>query len=129
MTISLSTADVARKYVELVGSHDLEPLQELFADNLTAKVGDDSFDKAAWIAALGRFLPALIRNDVRHVFADGNDAAVIYDFVTDSPAGAVPCVETVSVEAGKIASIHLIFERLHWQEFLNTLRERANRTT
>jgi ketosteroid isomerase-like protein len=57
-------------------------------------------------------LPALVRNEVREVFADGDRACVVYDFVTDTAAGAVPCVELVTVRDGRITGIELIFDRV-----------------
>lgn len=122
-----STAAVARRYIELVGAHDLAPLDDLFADDLVARVGDDTLGKQEWLAALGRFLPALVRNDIRSVFADGEQAAVVYGFVTDTGAGTVPCVELLTVTGERIHSIELIFERLHWAEVMAALQQRAGR--
>jgi ketosteroid isomerase-like protein len=123
--MTTTTAETARRYIEVVTGHDLKPLDTLFADDLVAKVGDGTFTKPEWIAALGRLLPALVRNDIREVFADADRAAVVYDFVTDTTAGAVPCIELLTVTDGAITSIELIFERLHWAEVLTAIAERA----
>jgi hypothetical protein len=53
-----------------------------------------------------------VRNDIREVFAEGGRACVVYDFVTDTAAGAVPCVELVVVEDDVITRIGLIFDRV-----------------
>jgi hypothetical protein len=124
MTQSDAAAAITR-YIELVGAHDLDPLSTLFADDLVAVTGGTSFDKAQWIQALARLLPALVRNDIRRVFSDGADACVVYDFVTDTEAGAVPCVEWVSVADGQITRIELIFEKANWAHVATALRERA----
>src|SRR5258708_16300819 len=47
----------------------------------------------AYISGFERLAPILLRNDIKHVVVDGDQACVIYDFVTDTPAGAVPSVE------------------------------------
>lgn len=47
------------------------------------------------------------------------------DFVTDTPTGAVVSVEHIKVISGRIASVLLVFERLHWSEVLAELAERA----
>jgi SnoaL-like domain len=118
---------VITRYIELVGAHDLAPLEELFADNLVATTGGRTFDKAEWIAALDRLLPALVRNDIRQVFVDGRSACVIYDFVTDTEAGAVPCVEWITTdEAGRMTAVELIFEKANWAHVVAALLERAS---
>jgi hypothetical protein len=44
---------------------------------------------------------------------------------TDTPTGAVVSVEHIKVISGRIASVLLVFERLHWSEVLAELAERA----
>jgi ketosteroid isomerase-like protein len=122
----LTTAEVARCYLEQVSAHDVEPLQALLADDLVAEVGDDTFGKADWIAALGRLVLALVRYDIRHVLTDGAVAVVVYDFVSDTSAGSVPCVEVLTVADGRIRSIQLVFERLHWPEVMAAVRDRSS---
>lgn len=106
------SAAIARTYIEAVGAHDLKTVDGLLSDELAAVFAGGTIGKREWIAALDRLLPALVRNDVREVFADGDRACVVYDFVTDTPAGAVPCVELVTVHDGRITGIELIFDRV-----------------
>jgi hypothetical protein len=118
---------VITRYIELVGAHDLAPLGDLFADDLVATSGGRTFTKTEWIAALDRLLPVLVRNDIRQVFVDGRSACVIYDFVTDTEAGAVPCVEWITTdEAGRMTAIELIFEKANWAHVVAALQERAS---
>jgi hypothetical protein len=124
---------VITRYIELVGAHDLAPLDELFADNLVATTAGQSYGKVEWIAALDRLLPVLVRNEIRQVFvgdpstgAETGSACVIYDFVTDTEAGAVPCVEWITVDdAGRMTAVELIFEKANWANVAAALRERA----
>lgn len=106
------SAAIARTYIEAVGAHDLATVGGLLSDELAAVFAGGTIGKQEWIAALDRLLPALVRNEVREVFADGDRACVVYDFVTDTPAGAVPCVELVTVRDGRITAIELIFDRV-----------------
>ena len=62
-----------------------------------------------------RLMPILERNDIRKIFVDGNEACVIYDFVTDTAAGAVPTVEWLRVDGGRVASVHLFFDRVSFK--------------
>lgn len=42
--------------------------------------------------------PITLRNEVREIIADDEGAAVLYDFVTDTPVGPVLCAEFLAVE-------------------------------
>jgi SnoaL-like domain len=118
---------VGTRYIELVGSHDLSPLEDLIADSVVATTVSGPFDKAEWIAALARLLPALVRNDIRQVVVDGSSACVVYDFVTDTEAGAVPCAEWITIDSdGRITGINLLFEKTNWARVAAALQERAS---
>lgn len=117
---------VATRYIELVGAHDLAPLEDLIADSAVATTVSGTFDKAEWIAALGRLLPALVRNEIRQVVVDGPSACVVYDFVTDTEAGAVPCAEWITVDAdGRMTAINLLFEKTNWAQVAAAIQERS----
>jgi ketosteroid isomerase-like protein len=123
--MAADTASVARAYIEAVGAHDLAPLDDLLDDSLVASFAGAPSDKPTWIAALNRLLPALVRNDIREVFVDGDRGCVIYDFVTDTDAGAVTCVETVTVRDGRITRIELLLDRVAFAPVNAALAERA----
>jgi hypothetical protein len=126
---------IITRYIDLVGAHDLDPLEELFDDTLVATTAGVSYGKAEWIGALQRLLPVLVRNDIREVFESGSSAGtpagssgkacVIYDFVTDTEAGAVPCVEWITTIGDRITTIELIFEKANWAHVAAALQERA----
>ncbi len=102
----------ARAYIEAVGDRDLRPLDALLDEGLVAVVSGGRSDKGEWLQALQRLLPVVVRNDIREVFVAGSRACVVYDFVTDTPAGAVLCIELLTVEAGRITEIELVFDRV-----------------
>jgi hypothetical protein len=52
--------------------------------------------------------PSLLKG----VFVDGDEVCVIYDFVTDSPTGALPTVEWLRFEEGRISMINVYYDRL-----------------
>ncbi|GAB3396443.1 hypothetical protein GCM10027568_30530 [Humibacter soli] len=118
-------AGVARAYIEAVGAHDLDTVDDLLAETLEARVGTGSSDKTEWLTALRRLLPALVRNDIRDVYEDRSHACVVYDFVTDTPAGAVVCVENLHVDDGRITDIELVFDRVAFGAVTTALAERA----
>ncbi|WP_308466550.1 nuclear transport factor 2 family protein [Rathayibacter soli] len=125
---SIRAKAIATAYIDTVGRGDLAPLDELLADDLVASVGGNVSTKQEWIAALGRLLPALVRNDIRHAYADGDNACVVYDFVTNTPAGAVVCVEDLEIDAeGRIRRIELVFDKVAFAPVNAALQERAAR--
>jgi hypothetical protein len=65
-----------------------------------------------------------LRSDVKRVFTDGPEVCVIYDLVTDTPAGAVPIVEWLRVEQRKITSVTLIFDRVAFKPASDELARR-----
>lgn len=123
--ITTTPAGIARAYIEAVGSHNLETVDGLLSDSLEARVGAGTSDKAHWMAALGRLLPALVRNDIRDVYENGTHACVVYDFITDTSAGAVVCVENVHVDDGRITDIELVFDRVAFAPVNEALASRA----
>ena len=119
------TEVVARAYIAAVGARDLEPLDALFDEQLSATLSGARLDKSGWIEAIRRLLPALVRNDLHEVFVSGQRACVVYDFVTDAPAGAVRCVELVTVEDGRITEIELVLDRVAFAPVQAALKKRA----
>jgi ketosteroid isomerase-like protein len=119
------TRSIARAYIEAVSAHELEPLEDLLDHELTATFSGDSLDKTAWIAALNRLMPALLRNEIQEIFATEDRACVVYDFVTNTQAGAIRCVELLTVANGKILDVELILDRLAFAPVNTALRERV----
>jgi ketosteroid isomerase-like protein len=124
---STDARSVARSYIEAVGAHNLALARDLFDDELIATFAGTPNDKATWLAALNRLLPALVRNDITDVFADGDRACVAYDFVTNTDGGTVRCVELMTIAQGKIVSLELILDRLAFAPVNKELSERATR--
>ncbi|HYX85528.1 MAG TPA: hypothetical protein VE777_11210 [Gaiellales bacterium] len=88
-------------------------------------IGSRVLGKDEYATALRRLTLIMRRNDVRRVFAEGNEACVVYDFVTDTPVGPVASVELLGLEDGLIRTGLLVFEREHWPEVMAELERRA----
>jgi SnoaL-like domain len=120
--------DLVTAYIEAVGEHRLEDLPAMLDPDVEFTVGGATLHGTdALVGAFERLSPIILRNDIRKVFVDGGEACVVYDFVTDTPVGAVVSVEYIKVKSGRIASVLLVFERLHWPEVQEELAERAAR--
>ena len=50
---------------------------------------------------------------------------VVYDFVTDTAAGAVRCIELLTVDGGVITEIELLLDRVAFAPVNQALEERA----
>lgn len=124
--MTTTTYELATEYIKAVGEHRLEDLAAMLDPEAEFTVGDNTFRGAdAFVGAFKPLVPIIVRNDIRKVFADGDEAVVIYDFVTDTRVGAVLSVEHIRFRAGRIVSSVLVFERLHWPEVQAELAARA----
>lgn len=117
--------ELVTSYIQAVGERRLEDLPALLEPDAQFTLGDSTIrGREAFAGAFRRLLPIIERNDIRHLFIDGDEACVVYDFVTSTPVGPVLSVEHIQLRNGRIASSTLVFERLHWPEVLAVLKDR-----
>jgi SnoaL-like domain len=118
--------DLITSYVDAVGEGRLDDIRPMLDPDAEFIVGDTRLHGAeAFIGGFRRLAPIIKRNEIRKIFVDGDEACVIYDFVTDTPAGPVVSIEYLKFKNGRIASSLLVFERLHWPEVMAELTKRA----
>jgi len=118
--------NLALEYLAAVGNKDYAKLEQLLAPDLRFQGPVMSRSSAAdFMSALKRLSAIHVRNDVKRVFADGSEVCVIYDFVTDTAAGALSTIEWLRFEDGRIRSINLYYDQLPWQGVMKTIAERA----
>jgi hypothetical protein len=120
-------AQIARDYIDAVGTRHMDRVDELLHPEFEGWTGGQRFDRAAWLAALAGFGLILARNEIRQTIVDRAQVAIVYDFVTDTPVGVVPCVELLELDGARIRSARLVFEFAHWPEVMAELRRRASR--
>ncbi len=119
---------IALAYIEACGRKDLETVARLLAPDLEfIGVSQTVHGAEPYLAVLRRLGAVWVRSEVRKVFTEGNDVCVLYDFVTDTPAGAVPCVEWLRIEDGHIRWAKLLFDRVSFQPAKEELERRAVR--
>jgi hypothetical protein len=118
---------LAVAYIDAVGNKDFDRVAELLHPEVEfVTTGPRIQGLPAFVGALRRLAPILVRNDVQATIVDGNDVAIVYDFVTDTPAGAVPTIEWLTTDKGRIRTSRLIFHKEHWAA---AVAELARRTT
>jgi hypothetical protein len=66
--------------------------------------------RPAYLAALGRLHAIVERVDVKKLFVDGDDACLLYDLVTKTPAGTSFVAEWLRLRGNRIASTRAVFD-------------------
>jgi hypothetical protein len=120
---------LALEYLSAVAEQQYDKVGALLAPDLQFRGPSLSRTSAEdYVGALKRLGAIHVRNDIKRVFADGDEVCVIYDFVTDTPAGALPTIEWLRFDGERIRSIDLYYDRLPWQTVMATIAERAERS-
>jgi SnoaL-like protein len=128
MSSELSTdlATITEEYITAVGERRFDRVAELLHPDADFELPGKAIRGAsAYVASLQRIAPIILRNDIKKVIAGGDDVCVVYDFVTNTSVGAVPSVEWLTFEGGRIRTVRLIFHSLPWPKALEELAARA----
>ena len=127
MDPSTDPKTVTLDYLTAVGQKRFDRVAELLHPDVDFRVPGNALRGApAYLTALRRLGPILARNEVRQTIVDGNEVCAVYDFVTDTPAGAVPTVEWTTIQDGRIRSVQLIFDKTNWPLALAELARRSS---
>ena len=103
--------DTVRAYHESWTTGDLSQARSYLADDLDFQGPIDKFGSAdQFIPALSGFASMLARAELMQELYAADEAALLYDCVTASPAGTIRTAEFFRLQAGKIASIRLVFD-------------------
>jgi SnoaL-like domain len=107
----MSAASAVTTYHEAWTHRDMDTARSYLADDLDFQGPIDTFSSADdFIATLTGFAQMLTRVDLLHEFYADDSAALLYDCVTNSPAGTIRTAEFFGLRDGKIASIRLVFD-------------------
>src|SRR6266511_1257448 len=106
-----SAKEIVERYKAAMGRGDFTAARQLLHDDLAFQGPIDSFNKADdYIEATKRLANIIQSVDVKKVFADGDDVCVLYDMVTNTPAGTAFIVEWYQVRGDKIAALRAVFD-------------------
>lgn len=118
--------DLVTEYIHAVGEGRLDRVEELLDPDVEFRgTAAELHGSEAYVGALRRLVPILLRNEIRQIVVEGNQAVVLYDFVTDTEAGAVLSTEWLTIEDGRIRSVVLFFDLRRWPEVIQELRRRT----
>jgi ketosteroid isomerase-like protein len=128
--MSTDRKQLALAYLEAVARQQYDKVAGFLAPDLRFRGPAMTYTSAGdFLGALKRLAAIHVRNDVKRVFVDGEHVCVIYDFVTDTTAGALPAVEWLQFDGGRISSVDLYYDRLPWQTVMAAIAERGARST
>ena len=106
-----SAKEIVEQYKEAMSKGDFAAARKLLHDDLVFQGPIDTFNKADDYIATSKKLANIIqRIDVKKVFADGNDVCVLYDMVTNTPAGTAFIVEWYQIRGDKIGALRAVFD-------------------
>lgn len=128
--MTTSRRELVTEYIEAVAAGRLDRVAELLHPDLVFDGTVPSReDKAAYLATLGPITSVALRSEIRDIVVDGEGdrerAFVLYDFVTDTPAGAVLCGELLTFEDDLIREITFLFDQRRWPEAVAEIQRRA----
>jgi ketosteroid isomerase-like protein len=111
VTQTKTTRDAVRSYYQAWTKGNMPEARSLLADDLDFRGPIDAFAKADdFLVALAGFQRLLTRAELSREFYADDEAALLYDCVTASPAGTIRTAEFFRLRAGKIAEIRLVFD-------------------
>ena len=98
-------------YQRALGAGDMAAARRHLHDDLAFHGPIDAFTAPEpYLAALEKLHPIIQRIDMKKQFVDGNDVCLLYDMVTNTPAGTAFIAEWYHVKGAKIASIRTVFD-------------------
>jgi hypothetical protein len=118
---------LAVAYIEAVGWKRFDRVAEVLHPKVEFLTSGRSIRGVpAYIDARRRLAPIIVRNDVHTTIVDDNDVAVLYTFRHHTPAGTVPTIEWITVDAGLIRTSRLIFHKEHCPAAVAELTRRGS---
>jgi predicted ester cyclase len=115
---------VVLAYLDAVGKKELDRVASLVDPEVRFVGPVSTYTGIRDLLAAFRNIGAIhVRNDIKRVFSDGNEVCVIYDFVTDT-VGALPTIEWLRVDNGRIQSINLYYDQVPWMKLREEMARR-----
>jgi SnoaL-like domain len=103
--------DVVMGYQKALGSGDWKSARSFLKDDLRFKGPVAEYDRPEpYIEDLKRLHGIVERVDMKKVFVDGDDVCLLYDMVTNTPAGTAFICEWYHVEGPKVGAIRVVFD-------------------
>jgi ketosteroid isomerase-like protein len=109
--MSASIEQVSTAYLNAWSSKDLEGIAALLHPDIHFRSPNaDTHGREAYLAAVARMFPLLLRIDVRAQLHGSDSAMFVYDFVCREPVGAARTAELVRFADGLIRDSEVFFD-------------------
>jgi SnoaL-like domain len=106
-----NASKVVGDYQQAVGKGDFAAARKLLHDNLSFHGPIETFDKPEpYLESLRKLHHIIQRIDMKKIFVNGGDVCVLYDMVTNTPAGTAFIAEWYQVKGDRIAAIRVVFD-------------------
>lgn len=106
-----SASEIVKNYRAALGRGDFATARTLMQDDMTFHGPFDTFNTAdQYLEATRRLASIIQRIDLKKMFVDSDDVCVLYDMVTNTPAGTAFIAEWYRVSGGKIAALRAVFD-------------------
>jgi ketosteroid isomerase-like protein len=111
MAMTGQARNVVERYHDAWQRHDFETVRGLLHDDLSFRGPFDTFEKADDFVEAIRGLAPIVRDvELKKVFVDGDDVCLLFDMVTNTPAGTQPIAEWHRVRGDRLATIRAYFD-------------------
>jgi ketosteroid isomerase-like protein len=108
---SPDATEIVARYHEAWKRQDFDAARAQLHDDLSFRGPFDTFERADdFIRAVAGLAPIVAGIELRRTFANGDEVCLLYDMVTNTPAGTQPIAEWYRVRGDKIASIQAYFD-------------------
>ncbi|TLZ43386.1 MAG: nuclear transport factor 2 family protein [Methanobacteriota archaeon] len=98
-------------FQKALGKGDFAGARKYLDDHLRFVGPFETFDRPEpYLESLQRLHHIIVRIEPKKMFADGNDVCLLYDMVTNTPAGTAFISEWHHVEGDKITAIRVVFD-------------------
>jgi hypothetical protein len=106
-----SARETVESYESALESGDFASARTFMQDDMTFTGPLDTFHTAdEYLASRQRLAGIIQRIENKKWFADGDDVCLLYDMVTNTPAGTAFIAEWYQVKAGKIGALRVVFD-------------------
>ncbi|MDV3293193.1 MAG: hypothetical protein LYZ70_02880 [Nitrososphaerales archaeon] len=106
-----SAKEIVLGYQQALGSNDWKGARRYLKDNMTFRGPLASHDgPELYLEDLKKLHPIIKGVEMKKVFVDDGDVCLLYDMITNTPAGTAFISEWYHVEGDKIASLRVVFD-------------------
>ena len=107
----MKPTEVVQQFYQALERKDFNALRACLHDSFSMREPFHTFNSVSpYLQAIQGLSTIVNRIEALKMFADGNDVCVLYNLVTNSPAGTAFIAEWFHVTGGKIAAIQVVFD-------------------